>query len=116
MAQIERDILNATRAYPMAQQLLGGVPLRRLPSRLSIGWHGTETEALAGATAVVADGAGLDELFGEVLKVTVGTRSTFVYVLGARAVPAPLSLSRRAFLALGLLSHESLLAVVEVVA
>lgn len=111
----EPEILTGRRAFPKAQQLLAGVPLRRLPERVNVGWYGTETHPEAGSFAVVRDGAGLDDLIGEVLRVAVGARSVFVYVVGARGVPTDLALARRPFLALGLLSQESLPAVVEVV-
>lgn len=111
----ETEILNARRAFPMAQALLSGVAVRRLPERVAVGWYGTETHPEAGAFAVVRDGFGLDELVGEVLQVTVAGRSVYVYVVGARGVPTDIALSRRAFFALGRLSRESLLAGVEVV-
>jgi hypothetical protein len=114
MAVIEPEILIGRRAFATAQQLLAGVPLRRL-GRIDVGWYGTDTHPEQGAFAVVRDGAGLAELVGEVLKVTVGSRVVFVYVVGARGVPAQLAVSRRAFLALGLLSLDSVPAVVEVV-
>src|SRR4051812_14325254 len=107
MAVIEPEILIGRRAFPVAQQLLAGVPLRRL-GRIDVGWNGTETHPEQGAFAVVRDGAGLGELVGEVLKVTAGSRVVFVYVIGARGVPTQVAVSRRAFLALGLLSLDSL--------
>lgn len=57
---------------------------------------------------------GDDTLLGDSLTV-VDRRSLFVLVVGARSVPVPLSLTRRAFLALGRLTHESLPCRVEVV-
>lgn len=113
---VEPELLVARRAFPTAQRLLAGVAMRRLPSRIEVGWFGTEVEPEAGAVAIVRLGAGLDDLIGEVLRVEVGDRSIFVYVLGARGIPTDLAVARRAFLALGLLSHEALPAVVEVVA
>lgn len=80
-----------------------------------MGWYGTETHPEAGAFAVVRDGWGIEGLIGRVLKITVGSRSIFVYVVGARDVPADVAVTRRAFLGLGLLAQESLPAVVEVV-
>lgn len=116
MAAAEPELMWAQRAFPMAQQILGGLgaPVRRLPGLVDVGWHGTEREPTRGATAVVGLG-GDQELVGEVLKVGRGRRVVFVYVLGVRAVPTPYSISRRAFLGLGLLAMESLSCVVEVV-
>ncbi|MGH2898977.1 MAG: hypothetical protein ACRDMZ_09920 [Solirubrobacteraceae bacterium] len=115
MAVTEPEILMGRRAFPTAQQLLAGVPLRRLPALVEVGWYGTETHSETGAFAVVRSGWGLDDLLGEVLKVTVGRRSVFVYVIGARGVPTDIALARRAFFEVGRLSHETLPAVVEVV-
>lgn len=112
---IEPELLAARRAFPKAQQLLEGVAVRRLPQRVAVGWFGTEVESEQGAIAVVRLGAGQDDLIGEVLRVEVGDRHVFAYVLGARGVPTDIALSRRAFASLARLSHESLPAIVEVV-
>lgn len=114
MAIVEQELLDGRRAFPEAQRLFAGVALRRLPERVDVGWHGTDIDVETGAFAVVRDGAGLDDLIGEILIVSVGTRSVLVFVMGARAVPQDISLSRRGFLALGLLAKESIRCVVEV--
>lgn len=112
---IEPEVLHAQRAFATAQQLLAGVPVRQLAQR-EVGWYGTETHATQGAFALVRDGVGLDDLIGEVLRVRAGGREVFVYVMGARGIPVDIALARRAFLAIGRLSRESIRAVVEVVA
>lgn len=115
MAVTEPEIRWARRAFPKSQELLAGEADRRLPRRHAVGWYGTEMEAEQGAFAVVRAGAGLDDLFGQVLKITGNRNVVFVYVLGSRGIPTDIAVSRRAFMALGRLSHESLLSVVEVV-
>lgn len=115
MAIIERELLDSRRAWPESQRIFRGAALRRLPTRVEVGWHFNEVDPEQGAVAVVRDGAGLDYLIGEILRVAIGTRQAFVWVRGARGVPHDLSLTRRAFLAIGLLSHESLACVVEIV-
>lgn len=115
MAIVEQDLLDSRRAWPEAQRIFKGPALRRLPSRAEVGWHGNEVDIEQGACAVVRAGAGLDDLIGEVLRVSIGSREAFVWVRGSRGVPHDVSLTRRAFLALGLLSHESIACVVEVV-
>jgi hypothetical protein len=118
MAIEERELLISRRAFPEAQKLLMGTPTNEPAQVLDVGWHSNDVDPEGGSSAVVREGAGLDEWFGKVLRVssTVRTdRHVFVYVLGSRGVPADLSLSRRAFLALGLLSLDSLSCVVEVV-
>jgi hypothetical protein len=112
----EPEMLNGRRAFPKAQQLLAGVPLRRLPGTVAVGWHDGATHAEQGAFAVVGTGAGLDDLIGEVVRVSAGAREVFVYVVAARPVPVALSLWRRAFFpSLGLLAVESKQCIVEVV-
>lgn len=114
---MELELQWSRRAFPKAQELLAGSPTSDAPLRLDVGWHSNDVEAEAGAIAVVRDGAGLDAWLGQVLRVTSldhPDRAVFVFVLGARGVPTDLSLSRRAFLALGVLSLESLSCLVEV--
>lgn len=113
----EPELMASRRAWPKAQELLAGVPERRLPGLLPVGWHGTETEPEP--VAVVRRGGDHEDLIGEILKVTradVAQRSVFVYVFGARGIPpeCELSLPRRAFFDLGLLALESLDCIVEV--
>jgi hypothetical protein len=114
----EPEVLAALRAFPKSQELLRGVPLRRLPDRVDVGWYDTATHPRQGAFAVVGFDAGMDELIGEVLRISVPNtpREAFVYVVAARAVPVKIAVARRAFFpTLGLLARESLRCVVEVV-
>ena len=60
---------------------------------------------------------GQDDLIGEVVKVTGESgRAVYAYVLGSRDVPCPLSLTRRTFLGMDLLSKQPVSCTVEVVA
>lgn len=115
MAAAEPELLAIRRAFPKAQELLFSVPLSRIYAG-PVGWHGTQVDPeLGSSAAVVRSGAGLDELIGEVLRITVGDRTpVFVYVVGARDVPTDVSVARRAFMALGLLAVEHVEAIVEV--
>lgn len=113
---IESEVLASLRAFPEAQRLLAGVPIDRVAGLVPVGWHGTEVEPLP--VAVVRRGGAHEELIGEVVRVSRGWRDpVFAYVYGARGIPegVELSLPRRWFLALGLLSLESIDCVVEVV-
>lgn len=101
------------RAFPKSQELLAATPVRTV-GVLSVGWHGASVHAEQGAAAVVGLDAGLDDLLGELLHVSVDGREVYVLVFGARDVTQPLSLARRAFAALGLLANEKLDCVVEV--
>lgn len=97
------------RAFPKAQELFAALaPSRssRWPTAVQAGWYDTSVETATGSFAVVQAGAGLDDLVGEILRVTYGARSALVYVVGVRAVSLPLLLSRRPFLALAGLYAE----------
>lgn len=113
--RFDPDRMAGRRSWAAAQRRYAGQVLEAV-GVVDIGWHDTATHPETGAFALVAGSAGLDRLFGEILRVRVGRREAFVYVLGAGAVPTPISLSRRAFFSLGLLSEETLSATVEVVA
>lgn len=110
---VEEEIAWAARAFPRAQQLLEGAKLRDVPDLTVAGWHGTSVDPYEGAFAVVTQAR--SSLVGDVLRVTAGNRSCLVYVVGVRNVPSPLSLARRAFLSLGILSLDTIRIVVEVI-
>lgn len=103
---IEPEVAIGRRAFPAAQALLAGALLTSIPDVSTVGWHETFVDGESGAFAVVR--FGLEELRGEIVKVTAGDRSCFVYVVGARDVPVDLSLARRAFLSLAPLWTEQL--------
>lgn len=110
----EPELMMSRRAFPKAQELLAGAPLRRLPGLVDVGWHGTDVHPETGACAVLGLG-GDQALIGEILKLTYGDRVCFVYVLAVRSVPTPISITRRSmFPTLALLTHESIPCLVEV--
>lgn len=117
MAVPEPELLVIRRAFPEAQRLLAGTPFSRVGTTTDVGWHSTETHPELGSShALVRSDAGLDDLIGEVLRITRGSREPiFVWVIGARDLPTDVSVARRAFMELGLLSVESVECVVEVV-
>lgn len=115
MAVPEQELLDSRRAFPMAQSLLGDVPSRRLSGLVTVGWHANDVHPEAGSVAVVGRLSPLAGLVGDIVRVTVGTRQVFVFVLGARDVPVDLSLARRPFSVLALLTTTSVSAIVEVV-
>jgi hypothetical protein len=114
----EPEIDAGRRAFAKAQELLESPPHERLSSLLDIGWHSTQTDPETGSFAVVGENSSWDVLIGETLRITVPatTRTVYVYVLGARDVPVPISVTRAVFLRLGLLALESLPCIVEVTA
>lgn len=115
---IEPEIAWGRRAFPEAQRLFdeAGSPGARWPGQLDTGWHSSSVHEETGAFALVRSGAGLDDLIGEVIEVRTDYRSVLVYVLASRDIEQQLSLTRRAFLALALLTKESISTAVRVVA
>lgn len=97
MAVAEPEVLIGQRAFPESQRIFAGAPFRRLAERVEVGWYGTDTHPLTGAFAVVREGAGLDDLIGEVIRLSWRGRESYVYVLAARGVPTDIALYRRAF-------------------
>lgn len=77
-------------------------------------WHGTRVDPNRGSFAVVRADGPLAGLVGERLRVSFGGREVFVYVVATRAIDDDLSLARRAFAALAVLSTETLNVGVEV--
>jgi hypothetical protein len=113
------ELLTARRAFPEAQRVLAAErTLRRLPFSVEVGWHDTRVHHEAGSFALVRRAAAVGVRPGEVVCVTAALthRSVFVYVVAHEAISTDLSLSRRAFLALGLLTHETLHCTIEVAA
>jgi hypothetical protein len=106
--------IDARRAFPEAQRLLGGLVFERVASRASVGWHGGSTSE-QGSFAVVRRGGPYVDLVGEVLRVAAGGRESFVVVLESADVTEDLSLARRPFLNLAYLSTEILEAEVGIV-
>lgn len=119
-AQVIPELMIARRAFPVSQELFSGPVLREASPSAQIGWHDSEICAEAGAIAIVPEDGDLTELVGELVVVKhhlpAEIRGVFVYVLARGAVQGDLSLSRRAFLHLGLLSLEAIECTVEVLA
>lgn len=114
MAAIEEEVLWARRAFPKAQELLAG-EADHLLGRISLGWHHTDISPEAGSFCIVRRGGPYEDLLGDILILTVGLRAPiYVYVLNTAPIVADISLARRAFLALGRLSHDRIQARVEV--
>lgn len=113
---LEPEVALGRRAFPEAQRLLVTQPLRLATDLKTCGWHGTNVHPEDGAFALVRSGPEgfQDEYVGEVLRLTVGSRSCIAYVLAARDLPWDVSLTRRAFMALAPLFTSQLLIRAEV--
>lgn len=120
VAQTMPELMIARRAMPVAQELLAGAVLREAAIGAKVGWHDTTVCAETGAIAIVPSEGDLVDLVGEVIVVKYPTpseiRGVYAYVLGRAPLVDDLSLSRRAFLELGLLSSEFLECSIEVIA
>jgi hypothetical protein len=112
---VEPEVLIARRALLDAQTLLAGEPLAVAPTEVEVGWHDTSTHPETGCFAVVGLDSGLDDWVGEVVLVSANGRGCFVYVIASADVPTPVSLARRAFASLAVLSTESMLALLQVI-
>jgi hypothetical protein len=112
---VEIEVADARRSFSKAQELLAGVPFRLIPY-VEVGWYDTAAHPEDGCFALVREEGPYTDLVGEVLRVTYGSRpGVFVYVIGGADIPQDLALYRRAFLAVALLTKESIGATVEVV-
>lgn len=106
----------AALGWPSAQKALSGVVQSATAQTVGMEWHGTLLDPHEGAFAVVRAGGALEEMVGQRLRVTLGRRAIFVYVVdSADELEEDLSLARRAWLALANLSDESRTVRVEVV-
>lgn len=112
--ETEMEIVTGRRSFIAAQALFSGGPVGK-SQKLSVGWHDTSVNPETGSFAVVQATAGLDDLVGEIIRVTNNRREVFVYVLDTADVPVQVSLARRAFVALYRLTVEALPADVVVV-
>lgn len=116
---LEEEVVQGMRPWPQAQELFRGPAFRRLANYVDVGWYDTALDGRGPAFCMVRDGAGaeFEELLGEVLRIVHGDREAFVYCLGSRNLPpnVDIALTRRAFLAVSLLTASSIPAVVEVV-
>lgn len=116
----ESDLFYANLGFLSAQEKLGETEAAEPRHRMTAGWHGTflDTEPQGASLAIVDTESPLaDELIGERVRISHSTRSVVVYVHRATELDSgdvEISLSRRAFAALTLLSVEELNVRVEV--
>lgn len=114
------DLYHANLGFPSAQGKLGETQPTGEHHRMKAGWHGTflDAEPQGASLAIVDSGSPLlDHLVGERVRISHHNRSVVAYVHRATELDSgdvDLSLSRRAFAALTLLSVEELDVRVEV--
>lgn len=111
------EVTVGRRAFPVAQALFMGQPTSS-PQELVVGWYDSSVHPESGSFALVAAGAGFDDLIGEIIGVTFNKRTVYAYVIETATLPDPqvIGLARRAFAGLYRLSLEQLTAAVAPVA
>lgn len=110
----EVEIMAARRSFTEAQRMLGGSPIAPAQT-LTVGWHDSSVDPESGSFALVDVTAGLDDLIGEIVRVSYGQRVVFAYVLKAASLTVAFSLTRRTYAGLARLSIETIVGKVEVV-
>ena len=116
----DSDLMVSRRAFTVSQAAWGQVSREGNPVSAQVGWHDGELERENGMMAVVDREGILGDIIGDIVHVARRMdngldREVFVYVYADSNLAVDLSLSRRAFLSLGLLSAESLICEVEIV-
>lgn len=93
-----------------------GGPVAGSARLVTCGWHGTKTDPNIGAYGIARADGPLADYVGERVRVrdSESQRVVYVYIVDEADVIEDLSLTRRAFMELGLASTEELSAVVEV--
>ena len=112
---VEEEVGWARRGWPDSQRLLAGEPIRRLPGLVPISWYDTRTSPERGAFALVRAGGPHEELVGDILRISRGVHSAFVYVLESADLPTDIAVARTVMVRLALLARSSVNFVVEVV-
>lgn len=112
---IDEEVLLGRRAFAVSQAAWNRAPVRRVPRFVTVGWYDTVVDAEGGPFALVDRDAGLDDLVGEIIKVSREHLSVFVYVIGSADLEFDFGLARRAFLEISVLANERLPCVLEVV-
>lgn len=118
-AQVDEDLLISRRAFAVAQEEFAGAGLRVAAEAADIGWHGTDLHPETGSVALVREDGPYVDLVGEIVGVSrtlsAESRTVYAYVIGTAPILDDLSLARRAFMGLGILSNELLVCTVEVI-
>jgi hypothetical protein len=114
---VEPELFAAQQAFGDAQRMLGeqAGALSKLLTSVDIRWHEfTESDWARGCLALASADSDYEDLVGSILRVTSGHRSVLVYCVASVVIEHDLSLTRRAWMALGDLASTTLTARVEV--
>lgn len=102
--QYEAETILAHRSFATAQGWMAlFTNVETIFTSVSVNWHDTNVDVNDGSFAVVQTGSRLADLVGEIVRIAVGTRSVYAYVVSeSTVIPTEVTLTKRAFLALGL--------------
>jgi len=120
-AQNDLTLMKSRRAFPVSQAAWDKAAIAQVSPGLQVGWHDGGLHPETGAIALVNQAGPHTDLIGELIRVTRtaldgSERSVVVYVYDSAAGDVDVSLTRRAFLAIGLLANEYVVGRVEIVA
>jgi hypothetical protein len=107
-------VLDGRQAFLDAQEAFAGNSV--LLGFFTIGWYGSNVSDERGSFGIVDPAMALADAVGEIVEVTYRTRKVRVYVIGSQQdLGTDLGVTRRSFLALGLLAVDPISAAVGVV-
>ena len=109
----ESKLLDGARSWAASPAAFQTVPDPTRPARyVDAVWYDTVVDKHEGAFCLVRDGAGLDDLKGEIVQIEVGSRKALVYCVGAsREIPTDVAVQRVAFFRLAPLDDQAAIVV-----
>jgi hypothetical protein len=106
---LNTETLIGLRAFPESQRLWADTPAVQLGGR-TVSWYGSDLRPEAPAFCVVnrtADDSDVPPLVGELLAITRGRATIYVYCIASATIPTDIAVTRRAFIGLGRLTEDS---------
>lgn len=106
--EYESELVIGRRSFVAAQKYLSTfVSVVSTISNVSLSWHDTAVDLNEGSFAVVQSGSDLEDLVGEIVRVKVGRRTVFAYVVAESSmIQVDMTLAQRPFMAVGLLAQK----------
>lgn len=111
----EESVLDGRQAFLDAQEAFPGDSVAL--GFYSVSWYGSSVSDERGSFGIVDPAMALADAVGEIIEVTYSKRKVRVYVIGSQGnLGTDLGITRRAYLALGLLAVDPISAQIGVVA
>jgi hypothetical protein len=105
----EPEILTATRSWDHSQAEFLGIPDPNRPAYGKLcAWYDTSVSEFEGACAMIQSGSALEDLVGDIVRVTYRDKEIFVYVIGGTELPTEIALTRMAWGRLENLSKDEI--------